>query len=134
VKTRTASSVIGAVTIVLFGITLLIQNIPAGPDIGTPRSLSTWLDIARISAPSTLGPFRLASPRLVEARCAPDGRRALLTFESPIIAQDTMVLMDFLATNPVSSEQQVVLTTTGLGPLDAASCLKVPMAPASFGG
>lgn len=121
-------------TIALFGITLVIENVPAGPDVMTPAAVSTWVDLARINARTNLGPFNLSVPRLADARCAPDGRRALLTFEAPITSRRTMVLLQFLATDPVSADQQIVASVGDADDFDSGSCSKVPTGPVFLGG
>ena len=96
---------LAVVSIVLLVTTLVVENVHAGPDIVTSPRLSLWVDIARVGVRTKLGPFDLAAPRLVDGRCSADGRRAVLTFASPITAARTLVLVEFLRDQPrVGSE------------------------------
>ena len=92
---RNALRLFGLVTALFFGSALVLGAVGAGPDAPMSTSLTPWVDLARIGVSTTLGPFRLGAPRLAASACSEDGRHALLTFESPITSEQSLVLAEF---------------------------------------
>jgi hypothetical protein len=79
---------LGAVVLGIAGIAALAVRV--GPDASLPAGLAIWLEPAREVARREAGLLSLLPIRLVEARCQPDGRAAVLTFE-PVIGQDRLL-------------------------------------------
>ena len=123
---------LGLVVPLAYVTTVLIGAIGAGPDAPVPSGIGTWADTVRDVIDARLGPFRLGPPRLIAAACSQDGKRALLTFESPLTSEQTLVMATFDPTTETTGPTLTSVphaTSDQAGQVNAAWCLTVSPFP-----